>query len=156
MAWRIQSTVYGSLHSDPIYHLYYTALQSHLEIWLGITSATLPTLAPIVSRVLVPAFSKLVTSYRRFASPILSRTSGSRTRSGRNFTAIQLPSLGFNRQKGERLVSFSNLRYWGAADSTRNEEGLVSRTQGEESQDALDGIVIRRELDTLAEPIQPV
>jgi hypothetical protein len=55
MSWRIQSTVVLSKDPDWNYGLFITALQSHLEIWLGIIAANLPTLAPLLSRLIAPA-----------------------------------------------------------------------------------------------------
>ena len=55
MSWRIQSTVVLSKDPDWNYGLYITALQSQLEIWLGIVAANLPTLAPLISRFITPA-----------------------------------------------------------------------------------------------------
>lgn len=54
MTWRIQTTVQGSKDVDWNYGLYITALQSQLEIWLGIIAANLPTLAPLTSQLLMP------------------------------------------------------------------------------------------------------
>ena len=55
MAWRIQSTVASTTDPDWNYTLYITALQSHLELWLGIISANLPTLAPLFNKFIKPA-----------------------------------------------------------------------------------------------------
>ena len=55
MAWRIQSTVASTADPDWNYTLYITALQSHLELWLGIIAANLPTLAPLFNKFIKPA-----------------------------------------------------------------------------------------------------
>lgn len=51
MAWRISTTVAAANDKpDFTHHLYITALQSHLEVWLGIVATNLPTLAPLRDR----------------------------------------------------------------------------------------------------------
>lgn len=55
MGWRMGTTVELSSSTDGTYNLYYTARQSHLEIWLGIIEASLPTFPP--------PFSKLIASF---------------------------------------------------------------------------------------------
>ncbi len=54
MTWRIHSTVRATKEKDWNYGLYITALQSLLELWLGIIAANLPTLAPLTSQLIMP------------------------------------------------------------------------------------------------------
>ncbi|KAF7512747.1 hypothetical protein GJ744_000314 [Endocarpon pusillum] len=54
MTWRIHSTVRATKEMDWNYGLYITALQSLLELWLGIIAANLPTLAPLSSQLVMP------------------------------------------------------------------------------------------------------
>ena len=62
MAWRIQSTVASTANPDWNYTLYITALQSHLELWLGIIAANLPTLAPLFNKFIKPAIKSYLGS----------------------------------------------------------------------------------------------
>ena len=83
MAWRIQSTVARATDLDWNYNLYTTALQSQLELWLGIIAANLPTLAPLISRFIKPALKNYFGSRGFFKKPPtgtkhLPRTFGSR------------------------------------------------------------------------------
>jgi hypothetical protein len=49
---------------DWSYILLTTALQSHLELWLGILAANLPMMSPIFTRLLSPALSSWVRSMK--------------------------------------------------------------------------------------------
>ena len=120
MAWRIQSTVRQQRSSDFIYDYYDIALQSHLEIWLGIIAATLPTLAPIVSRLIAPAFSLLVSSYRKHLKPIYDRASSSQRPDGYD-GHIPLPKVGFSRL-GEESMGFGSVSRWRVGESLRKDE----------------------------------
>ncbi|KAF2458351.1 hypothetical protein BDY21DRAFT_342242 [Lineolata rhizophorae] len=64
MAWRIQSTVAASNQPDWNIALYTTALQSHLEVWLGIIAANLPTLAPLFSRFIKPTMKSYFNNFK--------------------------------------------------------------------------------------------
>jgi hypothetical protein len=48
------------------------ALQSHLEIWLGILAANLPVMSPLFTRWVAPGVSSIV---RSWVSPLVSRKS---------------------------------------------------------------------------------
>jgi hypothetical protein len=61
-AWRIASTVQSTKTVDWSYILIDIALQSHLEIWLGIISANLPMMSPLLTKILMPAVSGFLKS----------------------------------------------------------------------------------------------
>ncbi|KAF2759927.1 hypothetical protein EJ05DRAFT_315243 [Pseudovirgaria hyperparasitica] len=50
MIWRLVTTALPNPNPDFTYDVYILALQSHLELWLGLLAASLPTLAPLLSR----------------------------------------------------------------------------------------------------------
>ena len=58
MSWRIQVTVQSVTQTDFVHGLGKIGLVTHLEIWLGIIVACLPTLAPLYSRYLSPVLSR--------------------------------------------------------------------------------------------------
>lgn len=58
MGWRVQITVQAVTQADFVYGLGNIGLVTHLEIWLGIIIACLPTLAPLFSKYLKPVVSK--------------------------------------------------------------------------------------------------
>lgn len=47
MIWRLVSTATAKKPKDLVYDTYLLALQSHLELWLGILAANLPTIVPL-------------------------------------------------------------------------------------------------------------
>ncbi|KAL2058708.1 hypothetical protein ABVK25_001438 [Lepraria finkii] len=108
MAWRIQSTVQAIKSSGVLYHLYFTTIQSHLEIWLGIIGASLPKLAPIASKLVVPAFSRFLSSRRKLAVPSGSDKNAIRTISGSG-DDVPLQRTGFSRLDGKSLVGFGDV-----------------------------------------------
>ncbi|KAF2199992.1 hypothetical protein GQ43DRAFT_359150, partial [Delitschia confertaspora ATCC 74209] len=55
MAWRIQTTVEFTKTFEWSQNLVKVALQSHLEVWLVIMAANLPTVAPLFTKVINPA-----------------------------------------------------------------------------------------------------
>jgi hypothetical protein len=65
MIWRIQSTSATVGDLDFNYNLFTVALQAHLELWLGIIAANLPTLAPLLARYVRP---QLRTYFKKGAS----------------------------------------------------------------------------------------
>ena len=155
MAWRIQSTVRATKSLDPVYATYYIVLQSHLEIWLGITGASLPTLAPIASEVIYPTFSKLVSSYRNVTPQISSRQKAIRT-IGSSGDDVPLQRTGFSRLPGESLAGFDDVQYSGTAESTKNQEDMNPSNLEPQSRDALKAITVRHEYDISIEPGQQV
>lgn len=52
MLWRLTTTIVPKANSDLVYDTYLLALQSHLELWLGIIAASFPALAPLMNSVL--------------------------------------------------------------------------------------------------------
>ena len=67
MGWRVQITVQAVTQADFVYGLGNIGLVTHLEIWLGIIIACLPTLAPLFSKYLAPVVSKARGSKRSTA-----------------------------------------------------------------------------------------
>ncbi|KAL9120138.1 MAG: hypothetical protein Q9187_003308 [Circinaria calcarea] len=59
MGWRIQITVASLTKADFVYGLGNIGVASHLELWLGIIIACLPTLVPLFSKYLKPFASKI-------------------------------------------------------------------------------------------------
>lgn len=59
MGWRIKITVESTTQTDFVYGLGNIGLVTHLEVWIGITVACLPTLAPFYAVYLAPMISKL-------------------------------------------------------------------------------------------------
>lgn len=47
MAWRISITVHPTTKNDSVYGLGNIGLVTHLKVWIGISVACLPTLAPL-------------------------------------------------------------------------------------------------------------
>ncbi|KAL8956757.1 MAG: hypothetical protein Q9193_005804 [Seirophora villosa] len=58
MAWRISITVDPETKNDFVYGLGNIGLVTHLEVWIGISVACMPTLAPLYSKYLAPMFSR--------------------------------------------------------------------------------------------------
>ena len=157
MAWRIQSTVQSTKDIDVSYDLYFTTLQSHLELWLGIIGASLPTLAPIASKLIVPAFSKLVSSHRKLTPPGRHHETASRTiGGGGGGVEVPLQKTGFSRLEGESLVGLGEIAHWGNAESTKREEDSTTGRYEDVWNDPPDAITVRHEYDVVAEPRQQV
>jgi hypothetical protein len=155
MAWRIQSTVQATTSSDFTYDYYFTVLQVHLEIWLGIIGASLPTLAPIASKLVVPTFSRFVSSYRKLAAPSASRKNASRTIGGSGGD-VPLQRTGFNRLEGGTLVGFGDVQHWGITGGTSKEVDFVTGLHEDKRSGRPDSITVRHEYDVFAEPRQQV
>lgn len=66
MCWRIQTTVESTKTQDWSYIYTTTVLQSHLEIWLGIIAANLPMMSPLLTKLVMPSITKLVSSLSSF------------------------------------------------------------------------------------------
>lgn len=58
MCWRLHSTIVPVEPADLVYDTYLLALQSHLELWLGILAASIPTLGPLIGRIPVGSVIK--------------------------------------------------------------------------------------------------
>ena len=58
MGWRIQITVQSTTETDFVYGLGDIGLVTHLECWIGITAACLPTLTPLFAKYLGPVLSR--------------------------------------------------------------------------------------------------
>jgi hypothetical protein len=77
-AWRVYTTVESTKTMDWSYILLTTALQSHLELWLGILAANLPMMSPIFTRLLSPALAGWIRSVKStWASKSLSKGTSS-------------------------------------------------------------------------------
>ena len=150
MGWRIQSTVQASKGTDVTYDLYFTALQSHLEIWLGITAATLPTLAPISSKYISPAISKYLTPRLRHSGPNSGRRHGIQTIGGGG--DIPLRRTEFSRLE-EGLLGHGEPQHSGKAEAV---PGDSIPTPEDESgwSGHRDVIKVRQDVDIVAEPYQ--
>ena len=59
MGWRVQITVQSITETDFVYGLGNIGLVTHLEVWIGITVACLPTLTPLFSKYLAPILSRV-------------------------------------------------------------------------------------------------
>ena len=149
MAWRIQSTVKTSQSSDPEYGIYFTTLQSHLELWLGIIGASLPTLAPIASKMIIPALSRFISSHRKLFTSSGYHEDANRTIGG-DGGAVPLQNRGFARLE-ESLVGASEVQHWGNAEGTRTEESLGTMDR-DGCSDRPDAITVRHGYDVFAEP----
>jgi hypothetical protein len=144
MAWRIQSTVVSTKESDWNYGLYTTALQSHLELWLGIIAANLPTLAPLFARFIKPVVKSYFRS-RSFKQPStggkhLPRTfgSGDPTIKRDKFNRLADNSVDFPVELIERQ------------DLNKVEAGGASRTVSSYA------IAMRRDVDVRVEVFDPL
>ena len=155
MAWRIQSTVEATKSSDPLYDIYFTTLQSHLEIWLGIIGASLPTLAPIASKLIMPAVYRFISSHRKSGSSSGRRENPSRTIGGGGGD-VQLQDLGFTRLDGESLIDSTDAQHWGVAEATRAEGDLDTAMHGDDWSGRPDAITVRHDYEVSAEPRQQV
>ncbi|KAL8906218.1 MAG: hypothetical protein Q9171_006361 [Xanthocarpia ochracea] len=75
MAWRLGITVHPTTKNDFVYGLGNIGLVTHLEVWIGISVACIPTLAPLYSKYLAPMVSRIRsgspehTSQREIKSP---------------------------------------------------------------------------------------
>ncbi|KAL6720841.1 hypothetical protein ACLMJK_002766 [Lecanora helva] len=152
MAWRIQSTVEATKHVDASYNLYITTLQSHLEIWLGIIGACLPTLAPLASKLLVPAFVRLVSPHRKLTDPSRNRDNVIRPRYGDIGPGVHLQKVGINRLDDESLVGFGDVAHWGAVEGALSRKDSDADGRGDVWNESPDAIIVRREYDVIAEP----
>ena len=155
MAWRIQSTVQSTKSSDPLYNLYFITLQSHLEIWLGIIGASLPTLAPIASKLIVPALSRFRSSYRKFGVSSCSRKDVSRT-VGDSSGVVPLQRTRFRRLEEESLGGTNDAQHWGNVEGTREEGPFITGIDGNNSAERPNAILVRHEYDVSAETSQQV
>lgn len=63
-AWRIVTTVESTKTIDWSYMLLTIALQSHLELWLGILAANLPMMSTIFTRLISPKLKTWVSSVK--------------------------------------------------------------------------------------------
>lgn len=61
MIWRLITTS-SNEEPDLVYDLYTLALQSHLELWLGIIAANLPVLGPLLSRLKLSKITEYLSS----------------------------------------------------------------------------------------------
>ena len=154
MAWRIQSTVEATKSSDALYHLYFTTLQSHLEIWLGIIAASLPTLAPIASKVIIPAFSRLRSSHRKFVTSSGYFKKANRAVGGSGGD-IPLQNTGFTRLE-ESLVGSSDAQHWRMAEGTNTEANAENDVDSDGWRGRPDAITVELGYDVFAEPRQQV
>lgn len=68
MIWRLITTSLPSDNTDLVYDIYILALQSHLEIWLGIIAANIPPLAPLIDRKIASRFIKSIVSISGLSS----------------------------------------------------------------------------------------
>lgn len=155
MAWRIQITYQSANGSDAQYFLYYIALQSHLELWLGTICASLPTLAPIASNIIFPAVSKFVSAHRKLLSLNGSRKSGGQTASSSDGD-VPLQRTGFNRLDGERLSGSGDLQQWAKVESVRKDRDFLPSIHGDHWSERDDVIAVRHDFDVFAEPSQQV
>ncbi|KAI1135147.1 hypothetical protein F5Y05DRAFT_183573 [Hypoxylon sp. FL0543] len=64
MIWRLITTATPSDNADIVYDLYILALQSHLEIWLGILAVNIPALGPLLDWKSTSRFFRAVFSIR--------------------------------------------------------------------------------------------
>ncbi|KAK8097747.1 uncharacterized protein PG998_013233 [Apiospora kogelbergensis] len=62
MAWRLHSTIVPVEPADPVHDAYLLTIQSHLELWLGILAANMPTLGSLVNRIPVSHVKKYLIS----------------------------------------------------------------------------------------------
>ncbi|KAI2618107.1 hypothetical protein GGR54DRAFT_184949 [Hypoxylon sp. NC1633] len=62
MCWRIEATAKSVLHptDDPLHELLDVGLIVMLELWLGVTVACVPTLAPLLSIYIAPLVSRML------------------------------------------------------------------------------------------------
>jgi hypothetical protein len=88
MTWRIYTTVQSKKEIDWNYGLYITALQSQMELWLGIIAANLPTLAPLSSQLLVPKIKSYFNSTRSSSKQRSTQVSTQRSASGRMLSRV--------------------------------------------------------------------
>ena len=58
MGWRVQLSVQSITVTDFVYGLGNIGLVTHLECWIGITAACLPTLSPLYSKYFAPVLSR--------------------------------------------------------------------------------------------------
>ncbi len=65
MSWRIQVTVQSVTQNDFVWGLGTIGLISHLELWLGLIVACVPTLAPLVNKYIRPTFTKWYSGSKR-------------------------------------------------------------------------------------------
>jgi hypothetical protein len=59
MGWRIAITVQSITQTDFVYGLGNIGLVTHLEVWIGIIIACLPTLTPLFSKYIAPIASRI-------------------------------------------------------------------------------------------------
>jgi hypothetical protein len=64
MLWRLVTTAVHTSPPDLVYDAYLLALQSHLELWLGILAANLPTIAPLLRRFTGLKWNSYFSKYR--------------------------------------------------------------------------------------------
>jgi len=88
MTWRIYTTVQSKKEIDWNYGLYITALQSQMELWLGIIAANLPTLAPLSSQLLVTKIKSYFNSTRSNSKQRSTQVSTQRSASGRLLSRV--------------------------------------------------------------------
>lgn len=64
MIWRLVTTAVPKKAPDLVYDTYLLALQSHLELWLGILAANLPTIVPLARRIKIIKWNSYFSKYR--------------------------------------------------------------------------------------------
>ncbi|KAI8935076.1 hypothetical protein NX059_007671 [Plenodomus lindquistii] len=68
MIWRLVTTAVPKEDPDLVYDTYLLALQSHLELWLGILAANLPSIAPLARRLKIIKWNSYNRKYQSASS----------------------------------------------------------------------------------------
>lgn len=146
MAWRIHSTVIaGTAVVDFTHNLFLTALQCHLEIWLGIIAANLPTLGPLRVRFFRPHGKAI--SYSGSTLP-------SRTGTSHNTHIGRGPAAGLGRDKSHRLLGeeSSSTELVNSWHMNKSEAGIANPKVNRSWAPGTNGIAKQVHIDIYSEP----
>lgn len=111
MIWRLVSTAKPDPNPDLVYDAYLLALQSHLELWLGILAANLPSLAPLFNRFKTIPWSKY-----------LPKIGSGNSRSDSNSSSLRIKLKTFGGSSGRPVPKQPNHSEFGILDDQNSEE----------------------------------
>ncbi|KAI1108461.1 hypothetical protein F5Y14DRAFT_457029 [Nemania sp. NC0429] len=126
LSWRLHTTLTPEKPPDMVYDLYLTALQSHTELFLGITAANLPMLGPLLTRI-----PKMRICSRLTRSPLSSGSDASkRARSIVTFGSAGQERQGQGQGQGGDELQLLTIEDERRGDHSNKTQNLRSRDSG--------------------------
>ena len=141
MGWRIAITVESITETDFVYGLGNIGLVTHLEVWIGITVACLPTLTPLFSKYIAPIVSRILW--------LSGKSAGQKQLKEAKHTIGSAESRGFHKRGFRRLDKYSLLELEDGKNFTTAE---ALNEEGELWTDHLSVINVRHDIQVYGEP----